>query len=43
MENRMKELDLQQMEKVAGGAERESAPEDNGNFISWIMRLLFGD
>ncbi len=43
MNTNTKELDLNELENISGGAERESAPNSNGNFISWIIDLLFGD
>lgn len=41
MNTNTKELDLNELENISGGA--ESAPNSNGNFISWIIDLLFGD
>ncbi len=38
-----RELTLNELENVTGGADRESAPESEGNFISWIIDLLFGE
>ncbi len=37
------ELNADELEQVTGGADRESAPEGDGNIISWIIDLLFGE
>ena len=43
MENNVTELNPDRLENASGSVEREKAPNNKGNIISWIIRLFSGD
>ena len=42
-EMNMKEMNLNELEQVSGGVDRENAPGGDGNIISWIIDFFTGD